>query len=506
MIKISKLIIKRLIFSIFFLSIISCAFAGARIVVLGSSTAAGSGPKDTNNGWVNRYRTYLQSLDPTHQVINLSSGGSATYSALPAEDSVANRPKPDTLRNITKALSYNPDIIILNYPTNDVGYGYSVKEQLDNYAVIVEKAAQAGVPVWIATTQGRNLDRNKRDLLIQTRDSIHSVYGDKAIDFWTTISNDDGYINSLYDSGDGIHLNDDAHKILFDRVVAKDILSHVEIKELKYPVKISFGGIPVEFPWNSLSSYTAGGLIPDLIDTEGNSTGIKLALNDSFGGINSEGPQSTTTSMEIPTNASKESFWGNAGSTLSSINENTGGFIISGLHPGKYTFSFYSGRVNAPDNRKTRFTVTGKNEKSGDVNSSENMTLLVVLPEIEPKDDGTVTVVVTAGSNNDNEYKFFYINAMMISPWRANAGNQDFLSNKFSVAPNPVIDVVEIDNSQGIKDVFILDMNGRLINKFSGLNQKEKAILSLSSLTKGIYLVKVVDLNNKSSSRLIVKN
>ena len=46
-----------------------------KIVVLGSSTAAGAGVSSSDSAWVNRYRNYLESINPDNEVINLAVGG-----------------------------------------------------------------------------------------------------------------------------------------------------------------------------------------------------------------------------------------------------------------------------------------------------------------------------------------------------------------------------------------------------------------------------------------------
>ena len=55
---------KKTILSTLCFLLVSCFMfftdAGTRIVVLGSSTAAGAGVSDSNRAWVNQYRTYLQ--------------------------------------------------------------------------------------------------------------------------------------------------------------------------------------------------------------------------------------------------------------------------------------------------------------------------------------------------------------------------------------------------------------------------------------------------------------
>jgi hypothetical protein len=59
------------------------------------------------------------------------------------------------------------------------------------------------------------------------RDSTYVRLGNYAIDFWTELANEDGTINSIYNSGDGIHLNEAGHRILFERVVEAKIYEQI---------------------------------------------------------------------------------------------------------------------------------------------------------------------------------------------------------------------------------------------------------------------------------------
>jgi lysophospholipase L1-like esterase len=190
-----------------------------KIVVLGSSTAFGTGPSHPDSAWVNRFRAYVQNIWPGSEVINLAKGGYKTYHILPDDFAPPpERPFPDTLRNITEALSYNPTAIIINLPSNDATAGYSVQEQLGNYELILSITAESGIPVWIATTQPRNLSVAGRQNLMEIRDSTF-VRFENPIDFWTGLAEANGNIKPEYNSGDNVHLNDSAHKILFERAV-----------------------------------------------------------------------------------------------------------------------------------------------------------------------------------------------------------------------------------------------------------------------------------------------
>ncbi|MBN1481412.1 hypothetical protein EH223_03505 [candidate division KSB1 bacterium] len=43
-------------------------FVTFRIVILGSSTAAGTGPSRSDSAWVNRYRRYVKNINSTARV------------------------------------------------------------------------------------------------------------------------------------------------------------------------------------------------------------------------------------------------------------------------------------------------------------------------------------------------------------------------------------------------------------------------------------------------------
>lgn len=197
-----------------------------RIVVLGSSTAEGVGSSPRDSSWVNRYTAHIKGLNPEHSVVNLGRGGYTTYHIRPTGTSVpAGRPAPDTQRNITRALQFEPDAIIVNMPSNDATSGYSLAEQLASYDLVL--AAAGDIPVWIATTQPRNLSATGRANLMAMRDSTFARFGSRALDFWTAIAQADGTIAPAYNSGDGIHLNNAGHRLLFQRVVAADLVSAI---------------------------------------------------------------------------------------------------------------------------------------------------------------------------------------------------------------------------------------------------------------------------------------
>jgi acyl-CoA thioesterase I len=184
------------------------------IVVIGSSTAAGAGLKK-GESWVD----LLSSAEKDHyNIVNLAKGGISTYEAMPSAFYKVNRPLPDTTLNINKALIYKPFLIIINIPTNDIARNYSDQEYLDNLDSLYKECKHNKIRILLTTTQPRNLTLSAKDSLIKAKNIISKKYTCNTIDFWTQFANADGSIKSYYDQGDGTHLNQKAHVILFQRV------------------------------------------------------------------------------------------------------------------------------------------------------------------------------------------------------------------------------------------------------------------------------------------------
>jgi GDSL-like Lipase/Acylhydrolase family len=220
-------------FLFFAASLFICSVSNAqkKIAVMGSSTAAGSDASSYANSWVGKMTSYFRrnmsdGLDTV--VFNIAEFGYATYHEMPTGFvPPAGRPLPDPDHNVTKALSFTPDIVIINLPSNDIAFGYTKKEMMDNLRLMKSTINAAGVKCYIATTQpGNHLTpaqcQFQRDLV----DSINNNFGANAIDFWSDLVTNDG-LNRLRDEVRAApslyHLNDLGHNFLFIRVRDKQI-------------------------------------------------------------------------------------------------------------------------------------------------------------------------------------------------------------------------------------------------------------------------------------------
>jgi lysophospholipase L1-like esterase len=204
------------------------SFSQKKIVVMGSSTAAGNGASTPQNSFVNKLQAYFQrnmsdGLDTV--IYNIATSGYNTYLEMPTGFvPPAGRPAPDPTYNVTRALSYNPDVVLINLPSNDIASGYTKKECMDNLRLMFSTINATGAKCFITTTQPRNLDPTSRQYQRDLVDSINNNFGIRSINFWTDLVNPLTDANNIYtinppvSAGDGIHVNDAGHEFLFQRV------------------------------------------------------------------------------------------------------------------------------------------------------------------------------------------------------------------------------------------------------------------------------------------------
>ena len=182
---------------------------GLRVVVLGSSTAAGTGAS-SNRGWVDLLHNYLLTQLPNHQLFNLAVGGYTTRDVLPTGN--ANH-------NITQALSLDPSVVLVNLPSNDVARSISDEESMRNFAALKEAADAEGVPIYFTTTQPRNFSSvGTRQRLATQADQIKALFSPYVISIYSELADSNQRIKPQYGSGDGIHLNNAGHQFIFTDV------------------------------------------------------------------------------------------------------------------------------------------------------------------------------------------------------------------------------------------------------------------------------------------------
>lgn len=204
------------------------------IVILGSSSAAGKGASTKSKAWVELMKAQLKKDNKIVNVVNLSEGGFTTYHIMPNGNKVANRPSPNTSKNITKALSYKPFLIIINLPTNDIDKKYTDKEILNNYAKLRSLVVKENINYLVTGTQPRNFtEKSQRTRLLQLNEQMTAMDPAHIVDVLKKLSIQSFKIKKAYAFSDGIHPNDEGHAVIngyiFNAPLFKQLLGYTAV-------------------------------------------------------------------------------------------------------------------------------------------------------------------------------------------------------------------------------------------------------------------------------------
>lgn len=177
--------------------------------------------------------------------------------------------------------------------------------------------------------------------------------------------------------------------------------------ELKKPVFVDFGLRVAGGPFYLFDRPSDAPRL-DLTDQDGTHTGYAMSITSRFNGENQSG--ALTNLLGLPGEVTVDAFWSNRDNPESQV-------TLYRLNPSQlYQFHFFGSRYGVSDNRETTYTVRGVNEGFASLDASNNNSKMVSVKGIQPYPDGTVDVMVSAGPNNSNGDKYYYINTMIVSP------------------------------------------------------------------------------------------
>ncbi|MBS1664237.1 MAG: SGNH/GDSL hydrolase family protein [Bacteroidetes bacterium] len=196
-----------------------------RIAFLGSSTTASFGATTADSGYTHIVIRYYDNLQEVDSAIVFGLPGETTYSAMPTGYiPPTGLDQPNLSNNVTKALELNADIVVVNYPTNDIMRDYGVTSFLANLRAIYKSVIDAHKICYVTTSQPRNVDYAHQLLLQEARDSILLEFGANSINFWTPLVDPSSLnINPIYNA-DGTHPNNAGHQQLAQAVISANIL------------------------------------------------------------------------------------------------------------------------------------------------------------------------------------------------------------------------------------------------------------------------------------------
>lgn len=186
-------------------------------VVMGSSSAFGAGASNPDKSWVGLLKK--SSIAGNATIHNIARGGHTTYQGLSSDCVVSSeRPKTDPAHNLEKALELKPDVVLLSYPSNDAALGYSATESAANLLLMRWQFNQKNIPVLILSAQPRNMAKEQQQKLLELDQLLRPLVGPCYVDLYQQLVGADGNLASQYNAGDGVHLNDAGHQIVFNAV------------------------------------------------------------------------------------------------------------------------------------------------------------------------------------------------------------------------------------------------------------------------------------------------
>jgi len=207
-------------------------------------------------------------------------------------------------------------------------------------------------------------------------------------------------------------------QITFFLFIFLGISTFIMAQEVVY---FDFGALDKQMPsssnWNNITGPLTTSPVVNLVDDQGTSTGYSLTITKDFqNGANSDGSAGVDAAAIFPLLAGGDSFFGTVNEFLGVANVSSE-FTLSGLNSSKYySFIIYAARKNVTDNREALYAITGENgQKSAALNASNNTSNVATIFEVKPTASGNIVVSVTAGPNNTNSAKFYYLGAIQMT-------------------------------------------------------------------------------------------
>lgn len=156
--------------------------------------------------------------------------------------------------------------------------------------------------------------------------------------------------------------------------------------------------------------------IADSIDSTGALTGVGLSASGFYPGSNTSGTTTPSGAAAIfDPQATRDNAFGHTGAFGGNPDASLATVSLAGLNPAlTYDFTFFGSRAGVTDNRETAYALAGANSSTVYLNTSANTSNVAVAAGIIPTASGTISIQVSAGPNNSNSSKFYYLGAMQI--------------------------------------------------------------------------------------------
>jgi len=294
------------------------------------------------------------------------------------------------------------------------------------------------------------------------------------------------------------------------------LISFIGNTQVKTLIDFGSPGNTTSGNWNNITTTNLSE--PNLIDSNGNLTGVALNIDDVFDDYNPSGTNSPDASLNFPSTATSDSFFGE-NQIFQGTLEPTGGFILSGLDISKfYSFRIFASRMGAGnESRETLYTISGLTSQSKTLEVFRNTSNIADILNVQPDATGEIKFTSTTGPGNNNSFGFYYLGVIEMTTTDSTLSlTKNILDSKISVFPNPILNSTKI-NFNLKKSVFlnisIYDISGRLIKTLKNENVSageitinwDKSDNSKQKVSSGFYLLRISAGNTTDTSKLIVK-
>lgn len=192
--------------------------AAPNVSIIGSSSAAGQGASSSDLSWVGLLRKEYQ--EQAVSISNLARGGYTTYQALSSQCQVhESRRQPDPDHNIDQALALQADLVLMSFPSNDATLGYAAQESVSNVLLMRDHLAAKGVALMVLSSQPRNdVSATAVSRLKAFDEGLQQALGACFVPVYAGLATVDDKLKPEYNSGDGVHLNNAGHLLVFEAV------------------------------------------------------------------------------------------------------------------------------------------------------------------------------------------------------------------------------------------------------------------------------------------------
>ncbi len=203
-----------------------------KVVVIGAeSTLSATG----EHSWIKKYSKYLKTFNKDNEIINLTKSGINSYQIVPTgSSSPIGRPKADPEFNITKAISFRPDAIVVNLEDIDLKQEFQANEQIINIMLIASEANKANIPVWVNTPKPMvQLDENHSPKVVKVKDLIKQRFSPFVVNFWDELADENGLVKKDFLAADGKQFNDAGENKMLEKLVKADIHQYCARRQYK---------------------------------------------------------------------------------------------------------------------------------------------------------------------------------------------------------------------------------------------------------------------------------